>query len=391
MRVVHVINRYGWSGGAENQLSMNLGRFGNPELEHSVIALYADDDPESDRTDSGARVQFLSHEKDGVRRYELFQRLHRALDDLAPDLVHTSLAEASLGARLYGLRRRVRVLESLVNISHEPLRLVDNRQVTPWKLAAHRNLDRFTMRGVTHFHALSQAVADSWIETVGIDRTRITVIPRGVDTSVFRPSADKASRQRLLRELGLPDETKLVLTVGRQEPQKGHSYLIDSMRAVVEEIPEAILLMAGREGNSTEGIRRLIEDLDIGEKVVFLGVRDDIADLLTAADCFVFPSLFEGMGVSLLEAMASGAACVITDARPFDEMVVDGESALMVPKATSRPLAQAVVRVLTDSELANELGSAARMAAVSRFRIEDTAASMEALYLRLAQGARGRP
>ena len=385
IRVAHVINRYGWSGGAENQLSENLRHF-SPDIDSTVVALFQRDEMKSKRDHDRTPIIYLSHEGDGVSRFELYRRLEKTLRALKPDLIHSSLADASLGARIFALRNPDSlVLESLVNLSHEEIRTMDNPAVTSWKLALHRGLDRFTMRNVSHFHALTESVARSWVETVRISSAKITVIPRGVDIEMFKPLGRDMARAELIAELGLSANSQIILNVGRQEPQKGHKYLIGAMPQIAEACPDAVLLLVGRDGNSTMALTALIASVGTDHRIRLLGVREDIPKLLRAADCFVFPSLFEGLGVSLLEAMASGCACVVSDAPVFKEVVESEESALVVPARDSDAVAKATLRVLQDHELAGRLGRKARSRVVESYRVENTAARIEKLYLELGR------
>jgi glycosyltransferase involved in cell wall biosynthesis len=143
-----------------------------------------------------------------------------------------------------------------------------------------------------------------------------------------------------------------------------------------------VTVFAGREGNSTPQLRSIVERLDIESHVRFLGVRDDVPDLLAAADVFVFPSLFEGLGVSLLEAMSANAAvCAVSDAPPFDEIVEPGLTGSMFRSADSGDLAAAVVALLDDPDMREKMAEAARQEVEANYRIEDVTKRLEAMYL----------
>lgn len=381
MDILHVINRFGWSGGAENQLSKNLAFFRDATLNHRVIALY--DQAKESRFARGhteVDVEYLFGEEEEPARLAIYRALSNRVRDLQPDLIHCTLADSALASRAVGFRTGIPVLESLVNISHETVREVDSRAVTTWKLRAHRVLDRITMKSVTRFHALTHAVADSWCRQTGIARERITVIPRGVDLSEFDLKGRGQFRAGVRAELGLERETPILLNTARQEPQKGQRYLVEAMPTILEKHPDCVLLMAGRTGQTSESLDDRIRALGIDSHVMRVGVRPDIPRLLLAADVFVFPSLFEGLGVSLLEAMAAGVPSVVTAAPALREVVEPGECALVVPIRDPEALSSAVIHVLSDADLATELGSRGRRNVEDRFRIEDTSSQMEALY-----------
>lgn len=376
-RILHVINRFGTSGGAENQLYTNLRMFSHPDLEHEVAYIFRKDDADP-LPDVPKHGLFPTGASPG--RLEIIRALDAYVSGRPPDLIHCSLADAALASRIVGWRRKVPVIESLVNISHDPVRTVDNPSVNPLKLAGHRVLDQLTMRPVTRFHALTQAVARSWRDNVGIPAEKITVIPRGIDLDRFH-TAD-IDRIGVRRSIDVAPHAPMLLNVARQEPQKGQRYLLEALPLIAEHHPDAVAVFAGREGNSTDQLRAIVERLDIADRVRFLGVRDDIPSLLAAADVFVFPSLFEGLGVSLLEAMSANAAvCAVSDAPPFDEIIDPGTTGAMYRSADPGDLSAKVSALLADAELRFKMAAAARQQVETSYRIEDISRRLEAMYL----------
>lgn len=357
----------------------NLRRFRDPRLSHHLVCLYAEDyGTRAPDVPPDTPVTYLYG--DGVRRagrLQTIRRLHHAIGDLHPDLIHCSVAEASLASRIVGMTRRVPVIESLINISHEQVRTVDDPAVKRWKLRAHTMADRFTARAVTRFHALSEAVADSWQRTVGISPSRITVIPRGVDVDDLQRQGREGNSRA---DLGLPSAVPLILAVGRQAAQKGHRYLIAALPEVLQAVPQARLVIAGQPGNMTPDLQAMVQQLGLADTVIMVGARDDVPALLAACDVFVYPSLFEGLGVALLEAMAAGCACVTSDVPPLSEVVTDGVTGLLVPSRDPAALAAAMLRLLHDRELASALGSAARLHIASDYPLQAAADRIESLY-----------
>lgn len=371
--IVHVINRFGTNGGAENQLYQNLEHFDHSLLQHAVAHIYGE---VSDELSHVPRAS-LCAEDSGIGRLRIAWRTARLLRALRPDLVHATLAEAALGARLVGLFSRVPVVESLVNISHERVRVVDNPRVTRVKLAGHALLDRVTMRGVHAFQAISRGVGESWSRVVGIDAKRIHYIPRGVHLPVQPAPVDRAA---IKRRIEVAANDPLIVNMGRHEAQKGQLYLIEAMSRILASFPTARLVILGRTGNLTTALQQRIDDLGLTSHVIMPGIRDDVQEILSAADVFAFPSLFEGLGVSLLEAMAAGKPVVVTNAVSFDEIIEDRRNGLMVPPQNPEALASAIVELLSDPELAARLAETARADAARSYRIADVASQLEQLY-----------
>jgi glycosyltransferase involved in cell wall biosynthesis len=392
--VLHVIDSLGVVGGAEQQLVANLGRFSDRRLSHHLACVYVDaHETRHDQVPVGVKVSYLypAGERPGSR-LDVTRRLDRLVVELGltgwgrlPGLLHGSLAVAGLAARLVGMRRRIPVVESLVNISHEPVRTVDNPAVSAPKLAMHRLLDRVTMRGVTRFHALSDEVARSWIDTVGLRPDRIRVIPRGIDLAELDAGgARDLARSALAAELSLAPTDFIVLAVGRHEAQKGHRYLVEAMPSIIAQVPSAVLVIAGQPGSATAGLEQTVAELGLAARVRLLGRRTDVPRLLAAADVFAFPSLFEGLGVSLLQAMGRGLPCVTTNRPPMSSVVEDGRTGLLVPARDPAALAEAIVRLATAPALAAALGAAARAEAQARYSLDTVAAAVERLYLEAA-------
>ena len=123
---------------------------------------------------------------------------------------------------------------------------------------------------------------------------------------------NRETRQKVRQELGVRRNQLVIGHIGRFNKQKNHEYLIDIFKSVVEKRPDAVLVMIG-EGNLKPQIEKKVSDLGLSSNVRFLGVRSDIADLMQGMDLFLFPSLFEGLPVVLVEAQAAGLQCVISD------------------------------------------------------------------------------
>jgi len=361
----------------------NLIHFSDPRIEYRVVYLF--DYPLDVR--AGLIPDHISvgclfppsERKRGPVRAAL--RLRRVVREWQPDLIHSSLAQASLASRIAGWMTRVPVIQTLVNVAYEPERLVDNPNVSRWKLEILRLIDKITMRRVRLFHAVSEAVADSWVRTVRIPREKIRVIPRGVDCADLDTAAARGpERPELLDSLDLPPRVFLMLAVGRQEPQKGHRYLLEALHLLGDLEPPAVLLIAGRSGCLTGTLQAKVEDLGLAGRVRFLGHRDDVPSLLRAADLFVFPSLHEGMPGSLLEAMCLGCACVAADIGPVHEVMTDSVEGLIVPPRDPSALASAITELARDTHRRERLGAAARARVLAAFSATVAAQRLESMY-----------
>lgn len=167
---------------------------------------------------------------------------------------------------------------------------------------------RMVLPNATHLFACSGAAA-RWM--FGPEAGRAHILPNGIDPERFR--ADKAMRAAARGELGLAPEAPVFGHVGRFTPQKNHDKLLDIFAAIAAQRPGAALLLAGT-GPLLEEMRRKAEGLGLADQVRFLGAREDVPRLLQAMDCFLFPSLHEGLPVTLVEAQAAGLPVIASAA-----------------------------------------------------------------------------
>jgi glycosyltransferase involved in cell wall biosynthesis len=304
--------------------------------------------------------------------------------DERPDLVYTALYDADIAGRIAAAGLPVPVMTNLVNTAYDKARAGDPN-VSPLRLKAAQVLDGFTARHLTdHFHAISQAVKDSTVEQLGVAPNRITVVRRGRDAKRL---GDRSEGRRITvrKTLGLLPEHQVILTVGRQEFQKGHTYLIEAFAGVLDENPWARLVIAGREGHATPALAAQVDQLGLGDSVFMLGHRDDVADLMAASDLFVFPSLYEGLGGALIEALGLGLPIVASDVPALREVVREGVNADLVPPGDPKALAIAMGRLLNDRGRLQSYGDASRSIFDAEFRLEVSLGQTLALLDRVAR------
>ncbi|MEJ0015133.1 MAG: glycosyltransferase family 4 protein [Acetobacteraceae bacterium] len=197
---------------------------------------------------------------------------------------------------------------------------------------------------------------------LGIHRGAIG-IANGRDPARFRP--DPAARRRMREALGVPQERVVVLAVSRLVWHKGYPELA----AALPLVPGAELWVVGERLTSDRGpdMAALLRDAGLGERLRLLGYREDVADLMAAADIFVLPSRFEGLPMSVIEAMLSGLPVVATAVRGPAEQVVPEETGLLVPAGDAAALARALARLAADPALRARMGAAGRRRAEERY------------------------
>ena len=297
-------------------------------------------------------------------RWGWIRRARRVVRDRRPDLVHTSLFEANIVGRVAARSAGVRVVTTLTGDMYGPQQLGDPG-VRVWKARTAQVVDGLTALAVARFHAISRHLAEVMARRLRLPRDRIDVIHRGRDAGRLGARTEER-RDRARSALGVQDR-RVVLAVGRHEHQKGLDILLEAVPAVRSSVPEVLVLVAGREGRASPRLRALQAQLGLEDAVRFLGPRNDVPDLLCAADAFVYPSRWEGLGSMLVEALALGAPIVATDLPAIREVVGDGGIALLARPERSPELAEALVETLADPAAAAARAAAGESRFAERF------------------------
>lgn len=301
-----------------------------------------------------------------------------------PDVIHTSLTEANLLGRMIGQLTRTPVVSTLTNVSYGPEQLADPSK-TKSGIRARQVADLVTARGVTRFHAVTEVVADTMAARLRIPRDRIDTIPRGRSAEALGRRTPER-RQRAREALGVGPRQSLVLAAARQDYQKGLDVLLEAMALASVRRPEMQLVIAGRPGPETPKLQAAVERLGLHHLVRFLGLRTDLPDLLCAADVFVTPSRWEGMGGVLLEAMALEAPIVASDLPTLREALPDGDFGCFATPNEPEDFASAIDSVLSDPAGAAARAVRARERFVERFTVERVAEQMADFYSRAVNG-----
>lgn len=373
MRVLHVINSLGASGGAEHGLVREITRFSN-DMDQTVVRLFEKDQLDGVLLEAGIEVKWLglSPESAGWMWPIGVLRLRRMIAEFHPDVVHTSLFMGNLVGQLAAISSGIPVVSTLT-LSGDVSLL---RQYQP---GAHTRraaiLRRIASRAAhgprVHFRAITEHVRTTSIDAMNIPDTRVVVVPRGLGPEVTpRASPDRA-------RFGIPEGVPLLVNVGRQSAQKGHLHLLGAFQLVLEEHPEARLLIAGREGDATAAISQELARRDLVRSVGLLGYRDDVDVLLASGDVFVFTSMMEGLGTAVLEAMRARVPVVAFDIPPVREVTDDGRLAHLVRLGDEAALAECVLGVLGHE--ADSRTSAAAQTVAERFAVDVVARRVEEL------------
>ena len=385
-KYLFVINSF-LAGGAERSLIELLPVIRAQDVRLIVACLYRREVGFEDEVrEAGFDVRVLP----GSNLTSKTLALRRLIKEERPDVVHTALFESDLAGRLASIGLRVPVMTTLANTAYDDARLGDPN-VNKRRLQLVKLVDGLTARHLTqHFHAVSQAVKDSTVERLGVPADRITVVKRGRDETRLGERTPER-RRRVRRALGLADDAEVLVAVGRQEYQKGHRHLIDAFPAVIEARPRARLLVVGREGHASRDLDTRVAALGLEKEVTILGHREDVTDVVAACDLFVFPSVYEGLGGALIEAIGLGLPVVASDIPAIREVVRHGENADLVPPADSEALARAIVGLLSDRDRLRSYAERSRQLFDEEFTAQTSNQRLIELISRVAGEGRNGP
>jgi glycosyltransferase involved in cell wall biosynthesis len=245
-----------------------------------------------------------------------------------------------------------------------------------------RLANRLTYARNAHVFAVSEQVRQSILARRPVGRPAVETLHHGIDLE----EVEGWNRERadLTSEFGIPDEAPVVASVGNLRPAKGQHVLLHAAVEIRRQVPAVRFLLIG-DGRRRGELQRQAERLGLAKAVVFTGFRQDAQRLVASADVFALPSIYDGLSIALIEAMALGRGIAMTAAGGNVEAVQSEREGLVVPSGQPGPLAGAIVRLLTDRELRARLGEAAKRRARA-FDIAHAVRRQEDLYHALLLG-----
>ncbi len=381
--ISHIVYRFD-VGGLENGVVNLINRLPAEAWRHQIIAL-TDVAVGFRRRIERDDVDFVSLEKPPGHLVRLFPSLHRLFRHHRPTIVHTrNLAALEATAPAWSAGVPIRIHGEHGRDARDPngsnrLYRVVRRAYSPF---------------VSKYVAVSRDLQRYLVERIGIAPSRVLRLTNGVDTERFRP---RCSNDVLLHDCPFDRAQHwLVGTVGRLDPVKDQMTLARAFISALRLAPMARdrmrLVLAG-DGPLRSEVESMLDEAGVRSLVWFAGERTDVPAVLRALDCFVLPSIGEGISNTILEAMASGVPVVATDVGGNSELLSDGFTGLLTRPADADAMARAVLGYFLDPALAARHGAAARQRAVTHFGLQGMVERYQEMYERLLAdrgGAIGR-
>lgn len=299
--------------------------------------------------------------------------LHRLIRRHRYTIVHTHNSKAGFIGRLAA---RLAGAPVIVHTVHG---FAFHRYERWWRRRLFLWLERLAARWCDHLVMISEPLIDWALRERIAPRAKMTKIYSGIDLDLFRRPVDTAA---VRNRLGLTADDLVIGQVAKLWHGKGHEVLFRAAARLKDRLPQLRLLVIG-EGELGPRLQRLAQELGLGERVVFTGFRTDIPALTQAMDVAVLPSLFEGMGRAILEAQAAGKPVVASRVGGIPDLIIDGQTGLLVEPGDAEQLSEALWRLSSQPELRRRLKEAALHSLDGRFDAHTMTRQLDTLYQHL--------
>ena len=362
LRVVHVIDELP-PHGAERLLADILKHRGTA-FQYTVLCLARGGALVGEIERCGVPVSVL-----GKRRrfdFKFFIELIRWMRAHRPAVVHTHLFTADSWGRLAAYLTGVPVIVATIHS--------DNR----WKGPTERFVDKCLAKLSTRVIACSEDIGRGLIRGGIVSHERLVVIPNGIDLARLRTDLPA---EVVRAEWNIDRDLPVVGIVGRLHPAKGHEDLLIALARLKRNGTRVACLVIG-DGELRGRLERKVSEFGLADTVIFAGFRTDVAQLLAMVDIVAMPSHWEGLPMTLLESMALGKAIVASSVGGIPDVIRDGENGVLIDPEAPGQLCAALERLAKDPGRRLMLGTKARSTVMTRYRISDTAAAYERLYVR---------
>lgn len=349
-------------GGAQNALLHFLEKMDRDRFSFLVVCFYNGDSVIAQKLRSlGVTVIDLGM----IHKYHLnaLVKLFLLLKQFRPVILHTWMFHANIPGRILG---RLAGVPVIISSEHT---MGQEGQFRRW-------VNRWTSGFCDQIVCVSQAVYQFALNQVGLPAHKLIVVPNGIDLEKFKDLPGKIQSRNML---GLPEESLIIGVVGRPRPVKGFHFLISAFVLLEKKVPSATLVFVGN-GPDEVQLKRMAAESGVRQKIFFLDDRDDIPNVLPAFDLFVLPSLWEGMPIVILEAMAAGLPVLATQVGGVPELVVPDITGILVEPAAPEAWVGVMETLLVDPDLRHRLGKQGRERVETHFGINDSVAKTEGLY-----------
>jgi glycosyltransferase involved in cell wall biosynthesis len=376
IRVLHIITRLDAGGSATNTIE-TVARL-NPSLYECTLVIGLTYDPDGrinqelkDKKINTIFIEDLRRNINPWHDFKAFCKLYDILKRNQYDIVHTHTSKAGILGRWAAKLAKVRT------IVHTPHGHVFYGYFDKLTSQIFINVERWTARLTDKIITLTELGKKEHVQFKIAAEDKFVVIASGIDINYFSlPHKDTPS---LKQKLKIPEDAFIFGTVARLEPIKGNRHLIEAFAKILPRHSHARLLLTG-DGPQRKELESLCQELNLNNHVCFAGFQSDVGPYLQIMDNFVLASLNEGMGRSILEAMACGKPIIATRVGGIPELIEHNQTGLLVESNDVEALSAAMESILKSKEDAQRLGENAKKKAGHRYSLESMVQTIENLY-----------
>jgi glycosyltransferase involved in cell wall biosynthesis len=309
--------------------------------------------------------------------------LYKTIKKYKINLIHTGIFGSEFAPLLTSVITRVPAVAFLTTTYDLEFRFPsgESSRFAYWKTRvfffAHGIISRL---GKIQYIAYTQVIKDSAVKNLHLPPDRVSLIPLGVDYEDFsKRLLSRNSPSSVKEELSLNGTYPVLLNVARLSPVKGQKDLISMMPLVLERCPNAKLLIAG-DGSILPDLIALRDELGLQENVLFLGQRDDIPELLSICDIFVFCSYYEGLPGAVIEAITAEKPVVAFDISALNEVIQNNRTGIIISGRNTKAFSESVIKLAEHPEIGKELAEKAKTQITEQFNIKQNIKTLESLY-----------
>ncbi len=390
IRVLHIITRFDKGGSAYNTF-LTLRDLTKSDFKLSLVAGLSfesemNQEELKSRNENIRKLRaygveyivcpFLTRKINIIKDFKAFVSLRKTIKKNKPSIVHTHSSKAGF------LGRIAAKIEKVPHIIHTPHGHVFSGYFGCFKTKLFMVLERLAAKITDTLIALAKQEKNDYIHYRIAKENKLRVIPSGIEMENFKePTLREKVKAR--KKLGIPEKAVVVGTAGRLVPVKGPEYLVKAAKHVLSSYPDTVFIFAG-DGYLWKNLEKKAIELKILKNIYFLGWREDICRIMSIYDIFVLPSLNEGMGRVLIEAMALGKPIVASNVGSIPDLIDHGKNGYLVSAKNPFQLADSIKKLIKNNKMRNKMGREGKKKAES-FTAETMVKKIKALYKELLE------
>ncbi len=367
-------------GGAQKIIYQLASAVSEDGCNHSICSLLHSGPYEKVMRDEGIDLTVLNAKRRSIILFPLFvydlfflfKRLVNIVKKKQVDILHAHLPDSSLIAIVIGWLTNTPVVLTVHNNFSLP-----SKRKAPLRDAVRTFVTNTVFGRADYIIAVGNDIRDSLLKSLG-NKVAIKTVHNGIDYLRYANPA-KLDPFQFRQSLGVSNIARLVSMVGRLEKQKGHIYLIDAVAQLKEKYPDVVVLLVG-DGELKAQLVEQVQRQKVAGNILFLGNRDDIPAILGISDVFVLPSIYEGVPLVLLEAMAAALPVVATNIAGTRELIESGVDGVLVEAESPEDIARAIDNVLSDVEQSRKMSVLAQTKVRERFTLQQMVSGTEDVY-----------